>query len=70
MKIKTNTKNSTHFIYDKYGSLEAYMFTPKFKSKRKTLLTICSGKNKIDLNGRHVNILRRVLKAAEKLSSK
>lgn len=70
MKIKENTKNRSHFIYDKYGALETFMFTPKLKSKRRTSLTICSGNNKIDLNGHQINILRRVLNTAKKLSSR
>lgn len=69
MKIKKNIKNQLHFIYDKYGCVETFMFTPKPKSKRKALLTISSGKNKIDLNGHQINTLRKVLNVAEKLSS-
>ncbi len=69
MTIRKNTKNRTHFVYDRYGSVETFISTPVKKSKRKTLLTIRSGKTRLDLNGRQVLTLKRLLYKADQLSS-
>ena len=68
--IKNNRHNRTHFVYDKYGNVETFITTPHKKSKRATRLTIRSGKTRIDLNGRQVSVLRKVLGKAFTLSNK
>lgn len=70
IKVKHNRHKRTHFVYDRYGAVETFMTTPYNKSKRATRLTVRSGKNRVDLNGRQVATLRALLRKASQLSSK
>jgi len=70
IKVKHNRHKRTHFVYDKYGTVETFITTPYNKSKRGTRLTVRCGENRVDLNGRQVATLRAVLRKATQLSSK
>lgn len=70
IRVKHNRGNRTHFVYDKYGSVETFISTPYKKSKQATQLTVRSGKNRVDLNGRQVATLRKLLAKAAQLSNK
>lgn len=70
MIIKNNKKNRTHFVYDKYGTVETFISSPYKNAKRGTRLTVRQGSTRLDLNGRQVRTLTNVLIKAMKLSSK
>lgn len=70
MVVKHNKNNRTHFVYNKYGTVESFISTPFKNARKATKLTIRSGKTRLDLNGRQVRALRQVLAKAESLSSR
>lgn len=70
MVIRKNNKNRTHFVYQEYGDVEAFISTPFKGAKKATKLTIRnSDGTRLDLNGSQVRALRTVLATAEKLSA-
>lgn len=69
MIVRKNKNKQTSFIYNKVGDVEAYIATPYKHVKKATVLTVRKGKTKIDLNGRQIASLRRVLAKSEQIKN-
>ena len=65
MFVKKNRKNRTWFIgHRNPQNVEVFYSVPFKKSKRASKLTIKLEGKRVDLNGRQVQVLKRILKRA------
>lgn len=64
MYIRKNQKNKTNFVGHNTTGVELYLSTPFKGAKKASRLTVRSGKTRLDLNGRQINALRKVLETA------
>jgi len=69
MVIKKNRSDRSNFVFDKYGTTEVLMTTPVKGAHQHTLLTIRDGKNRMQLTGHQVRLLRKVIAASNDLSA-
>lgn len=68
MIIRKNNKKQTNFLYENAANLETFISYPFAGTKRAgTRLTIRNGETRIDLNGRQVKALRKVLATASRV---
>jgi hypothetical protein len=68
MIIRKNNKKQTNFVYDSAAKVETFISYPFAGTKRAgTRLTIRNGETRIDLNGRQVKALRKVLATASRV---
>jgi hypothetical protein len=68
MIIRKNNKMQTNFVYNSAAKVETFISYPFAGTKRAgTRLTIRNGKTRIDLNGRQVKALRKVLATASRV---
>jgi hypothetical protein len=68
MIIRKNSKMQTNFVYNSAAKVETFISYPFAGTKRAgTRLTIRNGKTRIDLNGRQVKALRKVLATASRV---
>ncbi len=69
MITRKNKKNRTAFVYDSDGAVESFM-SQSFKNARQgSRLTIRSQNGRIDLNGRQIKTLKRVLSTVNRLAA-
>jgi hypothetical protein len=61
MYTRRNTKNKTNFVGTQTSGVELYLSTPFPKAKKAARLTVRTGDARIDLNGRQINALRKLL---------
>jgi hypothetical protein len=61
MVIKPNTKKRTCFLFEKNSGVEIKMTTPLGQSRKAKMLTLNDSENRIQLNGRQIAALVRVL---------
>lgn len=64
MYIRKNQRNKTNFVGHNTTGVELYLSTPFKGAKKASRLTVRSGKTRLDLNGRQINALRKVLETA------
>ena len=68
MIIRKNAKKQTNFVYDTAANVEAFISYPFAGTKRAgTRLTIRTEDARLDLNGRQVKALRKVLATASRV---
>ena len=65
MVIKENSKARKYFLYEQNGQVEVFMSTSFRGARQGNKLTVRAGKTRLDLNGRQISALRRVLSEAE-----
>ena len=66
MFVKKNRKNRTWFVgHRNPKNVELFYSVPFKKAKRKSQLTIKVGRTRIDLNGRQVALLNKILKTGD-----
>jgi len=68
--IVTNSKKRTTFAKTTVQGVRAHIVVPFASTKRATKLVIVEGDKRIELNGRQVNAISRVIGSTKKASSK
>jgi len=66
----TNNKKRTAFAKTAVQGVRAHIVVPFASTKRATKLVIVEGEKRIELNGRQVNALSRVIGSTKKAASK
>ena len=69
MITRKNKSNRTAFVYDSYAGVEAFVSKSFRGANQRNQLTLRDGDTRIDLNGRQINTLRRVLNTATRLAA-
>lgn len=64
MYTRKNARNKTKFVGSNNSGVEFYLSTPLAGAKKASRLTLRNGEIRLDLNGRQINALRRVLASA------
>lgn len=65
---RKNTKNRTSFVYNVSGGVETFISQSFKNAKQGNRLTVRSGNARIDLNGRQITALKKVLAASSRLA--
>lgn len=66
---RKNTKNRTSFVYNVSGDVETFISQSFKNAKQGNRLTVRNGNTRIDLNGRQITALRKLLAASNRLAS-
>ena len=61
MYTRKNARNKTKFVGSNTAGVEFYLSTPLPGAKKASRLTVRNGAIRLDLNGRQINALRKVL---------
>jgi len=69
MIARKNKKNRTAFVYDSFAGLETFVSKSFKNAKQGTRLTIRDGFDRVDLTGRQVKTLQRVLARASRIAA-
>ncbi len=69
MITRKNKKNRTAFVYDSDGAVESFMSQTYKNARQGSQLTIRSQNGRVDLNGRQIKSLKRVLYTANRLAA-
>jgi hypothetical protein len=65
----TNTKKRTAFAKTAVQGVRAHVVVPFVSTKKATKLVIVEGEKRIELNGRQVNALIRIITATKRAAS-
>lgn len=66
----TNTKKRTTFAKTAVQGVRAHVVVPFASTKKATKLVIVEGEKRIELNGRQVNALTRIITATKRAASR
>jgi hypothetical protein len=69
MITRKNNKNRTAFVYDVSAGLETFISQSFKNAKQGNRLTIRDGDVRIDLNGRQISTLKKVLATSSRLAA-
>ena len=70
MITRKNKKNRTAFVYDSDGAVESFVSQTYKNARQGSRLTIRSQTDRVDLNGRQIKALKKVLSTASRLASR
>lgn len=70
MIARKNRKNRTAFVYDRFGTFEAFVSQTFNGAKQGSQLTLRNGTDRVDISGRELRVLRNVLTKANTLAAR